>query len=133
MRSVEANNISIFVNQKLRKVPWNLLGHLLVRVLKLIRIPPQVLVQLVGIFAVDVNLFKERELDLLALGKLINLLITAILLHEKLIAGKCKDLQTTVLVLLINLNQLLVVLLSHASLGRHINNNGNFFTFHLGS
>ena len=87
-------------------------------------------VEFVGTFAIDFDFLEHWELDLLTLCKFVYLRVITVLLHEELVTGECQDLEAPVPELVVDLNQLLVVLFSHASFGCHVDDDGELFVLH---
>lgn len=73
---------------------------------------------------VDVQLAVHVEADLVLLGKLFDVRLTARLLVQELIAREGGDAQSFALVLVVQLIQLGVVLLGEATIGGNIDNDG---------
>jgi hypothetical protein len=79
-------NLTMLINQKLRKIPGNISVALRAH-LRRLELP----IKVTGIIAVDLNLGEHGKVHLVAgARKLKNLLIAAGLLRAELIAGKAK-------------------------------------------
>jgi len=88
-RGEPGHDLTVDVDQELLEVPCDVGGFTLSGLLSL-----QPLVEVAGIVAVDIDLGKNREIDLVVVGdELTDLFCTTGLLIGKLIAWKCQDLE----------------------------------------
>lgn len=119
--SITIDNIPIFINQKLGKVPLNAItqNSAFARF--------QELVYRSSFLTIDINLIKYGKFGLKAsASELHYLLIIPGLLTTKLIAWECKNLQTLVFVLPIQLAQLRVIGIGQPTLRCNIHNQQDF-------
>ncbi len=78
--------------------------------------------------AVDIDLGEHWEVDVvLLLCPSLNLSLRARLLVLELIAGECKDLESSLAILLVKLNHLPVVHIRQTSVRRNIDDHGTLF------
>lgn len=113
--------MSLLVNQKLGEVPFDVVSE------DAAFAGLQKLVDGCDILTININLVENWILGFEAsASKLNNLLISARFLPTKLVAWESKDLETLVLVLLIQLAQFRVIGIGQATLGSNIDDEENF-------
>jgi hypothetical protein len=83
----------------------------------------------VSVFAIDLDLLEHGELNVvLPLGPFLDLSLCARLLVHKLIAGECKDLESLLAILLVQLNHFPVVHICQTSVRRNIHDHRTLLT-----
>ena len=109
------------------KVPGDYAGEPCLLVMKP-TVLTQTAVDLIGVFPVDFALCEEGESGTVTFtGEFFDLCVGTFFLPSKLVAGEGKDFETLVPILLMQICQLLVVVFSHASLGRYVDEQNCFF------
>ena len=78
---------------------------------------------------VYIDLREHGELRIVAGSKGLDIGLSARLLVPELVAGECKDLESSLAILLVELHHLPIVLVSQASLGHHIDDQDTLFAF----
>ena len=83
---------------------------------------PQPTVNGMGVFSVDFNLFKDRELHVVIfIDKFLDFLLSSRLLALELVARESQDLESFILELFSDLVELLIIGISVGTQARHIN------------
>lgn len=124
-------NFSIFIQQKLCKVPLNLFTFIR-HIIAQLWILSQPAINRVGVLSVNFNLFKDRKLDIVILvDKFSDLFFWPWLLTWKLIAWKGKNLQAFVFEVFSNLIQLFIVRICICTLAGNVDDKEGFAVFEL--
>ena len=79
--------------------------------------------------SVYIDLREHGELRIVAGSKGLDIGLSARLLVPELVAGECKDLESSLAILLVELHHLPIVLVGQASLGHHIDDQDTLFAF----
>lgn len=124
-------NFSIFIQQKLCKVPLNLFTFIR-QIIAHLWILSQPAINWVGVLSVNFNFLKDRKLDIVILvDKFSDLFFWPWLLTWKLIAWKGKNLQAFVFEVFPNLIQLFIVRICIRTLTGNVDDKKSFAVFEL--
>ena len=83
----------------------------------------------VGVGAVHIDLREHGELGVVASGKGFDISLSTGLLVPELVARECKDLESSLAILIVELHHLPIVLVCQASLRDHVDNQDTLFAF----